>query len=286
MTTNLTGFGTSTPSTTEENWHLPVRGHPILFLLQWSNTAPQQITVCSVSYDNRPEPTEGKFIIKHQSQELYYHQLSSCPNGCKALEAFYGSTFPYLYEKECLNAFKRLLHLCLVLLGVDRSAEVVPWTKNDWKERWSQSCTLNLGDYAQFCPRLDKFDQFRCMELSAELLQAEHRALLRRLWGRRQKDALNPSLTQLGNVVLLCASVGVFAVHHPLDTIDYLHSRNIRSIRSYYSMADFTLDLNRSPLYDQDITSEAAKYYLLDSLSICCNNNVEQPVSRYFIASH
>ncbi|KKZ65494.1 hypothetical protein EMCG_08671 [[Emmonsia] crescens] len=179
------------------------------------------------------------------------------------------------HERECLNAFRRLLSLCVTLLGVDpptvrslrgKLAEVMSWTKSDWELIWSQSRELDINDYAQLCYCLDEFKQFDRLDLSAEILKTQHEALQNGLLRKSQNKALNPDFTPMGNVILLCASVGVFAIRHPLTDIKNLRLQN-SSI--HYSMADFTLDLNKSPLYAEGITTEEAEKHLSDSLLIC-----------------
>ncbi|PGH33327.1 hypothetical protein GX50_03880 [[Emmonsia] crescens] len=119
------------------------------------------------------------------------------------------------HERECLNAFRRLLSLCVTLLGVNPS---------------------------------------------------KHETLQNGLLRKSQNKALNSDFTPMGNVILLCASVGVFAIHHSLTDIKNLHLQN-SSI--HYSKADFTLNLNKSPLYTEGITMEEAEQHLSDSLLIC-----------------
>ncbi|OJD25750.1 hypothetical protein ACJ73_02874 [Blastomyces percursus] len=174
------------------------------------------------------------------------------------------------YERECLNAFRRLLSLCVALLGVDppmvrslrgKLAHVVSWTKDDWERILTQSRKLDIDSYAELCYCLDEFKQFNGLDLSAELLEKQHKALLSRLLGA-QNEALNPDFTPMGNVTLLCAGVGVFAIRHSLTDIKHLRRQN-PSI--HYSMDDFTLDLNKSPLYTNvRITSNE----ILDAVSV------------------
>ncbi|EGC49258.1 conserved hypothetical protein [Histoplasma capsulatum var. duboisii H88] len=178
------------------------------------------------------------------------------------------------HERECLNAFRRLLSLCVALLGVDppmvrslrgKLADVVSWTKDDWEWILTQSRKLEIDSYAELCYCLDEFKQFNGLDLSAELLEKQHKALLSRLLGEPQNEALNPDFTPMGNVTLLCAGVGVFAIRHSLTDIKHLRRQN-PSI--HYSMDDFTLDLNKSPLYTDGITIEEAEKHLSNNLSI------------------
>ncbi|KGY14835.1 hypothetical protein PABG_12330 [Paracoccidioides brasiliensis Pb03] len=168
------------------------------------------------------------------------------------------------HERECLNVFRRLLSLCVTLLGVDppmvrslrgKLAEVVSWTKDDWELRWSQSRELDIDDYAQLCYCLDEFKQFNHLDLSTELLEKQHKTLLSRLLGEPQNKALNPDFTLMGNIILLCTT----------------------NLSIHYSMDDFTLDLNKSPLYTDGITTEEAEKHLSDNLSICspANDRIE-----------
>ncbi|OAX77600.1 hypothetical protein ACJ72_08101, partial [Emergomyces africanus] len=183
-----------------------------------------------------------------------------------------------MHERKCLNAFKRLLSLCVTLLGVDppmvRSlrgmlAEVVSWTKDDWELRWFWSHELHINDYDQLCHCLDEFKQFDGLELSAELIEKQHKTLLSKLFGESQNEALIPDFTPMANVILLCAGVDVFAIHSLTD-IKHLRQQNLLI---HYSMDDFTLDLNKSPLYADGITMEEAEKHLSDTLSICFSAN-------------
>ncbi|PGG94945.1 hypothetical protein AJ79_10350 [Helicocarpus griseus UAMH5409] len=53
----------------------------------------------------------------------------------------------------------------------------------------------DFEEYAQLCYCLDDFYQFNNLDLTAELLETHHKALLRGLQGIPQKKALNPDFT-------------------------------------------------------------------------------------------
>ncbi|OJD20713.1 hypothetical protein ACJ73_07953 [Blastomyces percursus] len=175
--------------------------------------------VRSVSYKEEPDVTEGLFYVECPGpigQKVDYYDLISRANGQNAFKTFYGALAD-LFERNQLNACRNLLHLCLAVLGIDpvfvrslrgMEAEVVSWTKDDWIRRWSESSTLSRGRYAQLCYCLDEFDQFRSIDLSPELLEKQHKALLRRLLGK--SATMDPNFTVMANAIIVTACVGVF----------------------------------------------------------------------------
>ncbi|KMP10222.1 hypothetical protein CIRG_09903 [Coccidioides immitis RMSCC 2394] len=155
-----------------------------------------------------------------------------------------------------------LLHLSLMLLRFEptiirnlegQEKKILSWKQENWERKLDLSHMLLSYAYETLATTLSYYKQFTNTPLDAKVIQSQQKALMVRVRTLAGTNKEIPNLPILkfdaaANIVILCASVGVFAICPKLHNLKLIDSKNYAS------------QLRKSPLYQLEwITTDKVK---------------------------